>query len=190
MQCAFIRRMAQFANHRNFDFFDEAHVDDGRLIRDYGWALDGERLFQEVNLQKGKRFSILVVFNYTGVIHSCIKVGTFSLNDCAAVFTAAAVRAPPGTIFVGDNATQYHDPRIAGLLRNAGHILIHQPAYSPRFQPAEHWFSCLRHEMQLHNDEYLALGEQWRPGPLALYIFSDEPRANATLCGDDSPLWS
>ena len=86
-------------------------------------------------------------------------------------------------------ASRVNDPRIAGLLRNAGHILIHQPAYSPRFQPAEHWFSCLRHEMQLHNDEYLALGEQWRPGPLALYIFSDEPRANATLYGDDSPLW-
>ena len=61
-------------------------------------------------------------------------------------------------------------------------ILVHQPAYSPRFQPAEHWFSCLRHVMQLHNDEFLALGEQYGDQGRWLSIFLAMNRVPVQHC--------
>ena len=57
-----------------------------------------------------------------------------------------------------------------------------QPAYSPRFQPAEHWFSCLRYVMQLHHDEYLALGEQYGDQGRWLSIFLAMNRVPVQHC--------
>jgi len=56
----------------------------------------------------------------------------------------------PGQIVIMDNASFHRGKRVAEIIEAAGCELLYLPAYSPDFNPIEHYWAKIKHSIRMY----------------------------------------
>jgi len=129
-------------------YLDESGIADG-MIRDGGWARQGERLWGEISGKRRKRISVIAAliskrvlapFRFEGYCNSEV------FNTYLENVLIAELR--PGQTVILDNASFHKSARTRNLITKAGCDLLFLPAYSPDLNPIEHTWAQLKKKLR------------------------------------------
>ncbi|RYF44329.1 MAG: IS630 family transposase [Cytophagaceae bacterium] len=125
------------------------------LHRLYGWTIGGRRCSEPVPMNKGGNRSVMGAYslptadNPTGLWALWQKVGAWTgLLFEAFIEEAVLPCVPKGSVLVLDNAPIHHNPTLREKVEEAGCFLLYLPPYSPDFNPIEHVWSWIKHQVR------------------------------------------
>ena len=133
---------------------------DAPLIRKYGYAKRGQRLYGE---QTGKRFArtSLIAGLKNGKALAPMEFKGYCNTEV--VMTWVKEMLVPclskGDVVIWDNATFYKSSRIAEAFEDAGIGLLFLPAYSPDLNPIEQFWAWLKSWIRALNDSTLHISQ-------------------------------
>ena len=126
-------------------YIDESGIKPN-IIRDYGWAPKGEKVF---GYRKGKRERniniIATLFNERTIMAPFLYDGSMNtdlFNIYLEEFLLPVLK--PGQIIIMDNASFHKSIETELLIEQSGCLLLFLPPYSPEFNPIEHTWASLK----------------------------------------------
>jgi transposase len=129
---------------------------DAPLIRQYGYAKRGQRLYGE---HTGKRFARTSLIGGLKNGEAIAPMEFKGYCNTEVVITWVKEMLIPalnkGDVVIWDNATFHKSPRIAQALEDAGIGLLFLPAYSPDLNPIEPFWATLKSWIRRLNDPTL-----------------------------------
>jgi len=129
-------------------YMDESGIDDN-ATNDYVWGPRGQRVFDMKNAERNKRLSIISALIQGKLDASFVFEGTCDRSVFEIYIEQVLVpRLSPGQTVIMDNASFHKGGRIAELVQNAGCSLLYLPAYSPDFNPIEHYWAGLKYRIK------------------------------------------
>jgi transposase len=140
-------------------YLDECGVDH-RLYREYGRALRGERIYQEVCGQRRGHTSIIAASRKNKLVAPLVFQGSCNTAVVDVYFAEVLLPVlPPGSVIVLDNARFHQSPPTQKLVEAAGCRLLFLPPYSPDLNPIEHLWAAfktrLRHNLPTATNPFL-----------------------------------
>ena len=129
-------------------YIDESGIDDNKEYP-YAWGKKGARIYAMKSGAKRKRLSIIGALN-----QNLLKAPfVFEGNCTREVFETYLIKilipqVKPGQTIVMDNASFHKGGKIQSIIESAGCELTYLPAYSPDFNPIEHWWACVKHRIK------------------------------------------
>ena len=116
-----------------------------RLYREYGRALRGERIYEEVSGQRRERTSIIAASQQGKLVAPAVFQGACDTAMVDAYFEKVLLPVlPSGSVIVLDNARFHQSPTTQKLVEDAGCRLLFLPAYSPDLNPIEHIWAAVK----------------------------------------------
>lgn len=127
---------------------DEAGIDDNETYP-YGWGLKGERVHGMRLSKRDKRISIISSLNQSKldapfVFEGYCNQGVFEIYIEKVLLPVLI----PGQTIVMDNASFHKSKKIQSLIESKGCKLLYLPAYSPDFNPIEHYWHMIKTKMR------------------------------------------
>lgn len=135
-------------------YIDETGIDDNETY-DYAWGPKGPRIYGKKKAERKKRMSIISALNKNSLQASFVFQG--SCNRDVFEIYLEKVLVPtlhPGQIVVLDNASFHKGGRIRELIETAGCFLQYLPAYSPDFNPIEHWWAAVKNNIRRYLPDF------------------------------------
>jgi len=135
---------------KNEDIFyvDESGID-RHLVREYGRASRGEKVYGEVSGKKFARDSVVAALNNGKPVASFGYKGT--CNSGLFETWVEKVLIPnlsPGKFVIMDNASFHKSKKTRKLIEDAGCKLIFLPPYSPDLNPIEHFWNWMKNKIR------------------------------------------
>lgn len=133
-------------------YLDESGIDDNEAFP-YGYAPKGKRLYAMKNAYRNKRLSIIGALNQKNIIAPFVFEGYCNSKVFEAYVEKVLVpELIPGQTIIMDNASFHKGKRVEMIIKNAKCSLLYLPAYSPDFNPIEHYWSsikqCIKTQLQ------------------------------------------
>lgn len=129
-------------------YLDEAGIDDNETYA-YGWGFKGERVYGMRASKRDKRISIISTLNQTELKAPFVFEGY--CNHAVFETYIEKVLLPvlvSGQTLVMDNASFHKSKKIQRLIESKGCKLLYLPAYSPDFNPIEHYWHMIKSKMR------------------------------------------
>jgi len=129
-------------------YLDEAGINDNETYP-YGWGLKGKRVYGMRASQRQNRISLI-----SGLNRSTLQAPFVFEGYCdGRVFEAYIEKVllpelEPGQTVIMDNASFHKSKKITDLIESKGCRLIYLPAYSPDFNPIEHYWHMIKTKMR------------------------------------------
>ncbi|HET8962917.1 MAG TPA: IS630 family transposase [Chitinophagales bacterium] len=150
--------MAQI-NPALIHYVDEAGIDNNEYY-EYGWAPYGERFYALKPGTRTQRISMIAALNQN-TLHSPFIFEGYTNRDLFIVYLEQVLipNLKPGEVVVIDNASFHKGDIIKTMIESAGCSLIFLPAYSPDFNPIEHFWHSVKNSIRktLTNTEHSLL---------------------------------
>lgn len=140
--------------YENLVFLDEVGFDNRDMLRKYGYALKGQRIYYRGESTRKQRCSLLCFLGVDGLLECNMTDGTFDrfkfLECCRNLALSGSVYQYPGrnSVWILDGASIHRDPNIVYYLRSLGIYPIFLPAYCPFFNPIEIVFGLIKSHLQ------------------------------------------
>lgn len=118
----------------------------------HGYSLRGARLniaFKPTPADK-KHVSVVAAIDDHGNLHYKAIDGHYTKNTFLEFMHT--LQYPSGTVFLMDNVRFHHSLCVKQLAENRGWHLLYTPPYSPRFNPIEKFFSCVKNRFRKHRN--------------------------------------
>jgi transposase len=143
----FIKTIAEI-NPRNLVYMDEAGIDDNDAYP-YAYARKGQRAFAFKPGTKKKRVSIIASLRNNALIAPFVLDGYCDTEVMLVYFKDVLLPTlSPGHIIVMDNASFHKSIQLQQLVWDAGCEILFLPAYSPDFNPIEHWWFMVKNRIR------------------------------------------
>ena len=136
-------------------YIDESGIDDNEVYP-YAWGPKGPRIHGLKPAWKKKRLSMIAALNQGKILAPFVFEGHTDrvlFEAWVKQFLVPALK--PGQTVIMDNASFHKGEQVRTLIENAGCHLLYLPPYSPDFNPIEHWWFSIKHQMKF----YLTWGE-------------------------------
>ena len=142
-----------------FVWIDETGSNMKDMLRQYGYALRGERAVCNRLLVRGQRISSISAMSTEGIL--AVELTKDSVNSekffdfvrgCLIPEMLPFDGCNPKSIAIMDNCSIHHVQQVADLFSNAGILLLYVPPYSPDLNPIELAFSFVKHYLKDHED--------------------------------------
>lgn len=142
-----------------FVWVDETGSNLKDMLRQYGYALCGERAVSKKLLVRGQRISTIAAICTEGLL--AYQMISSSVNGENFYDFIRGDLIPellpfdgcnPRSIVIMDNCSIHHIQEVADLFNNTGVLLFFLPPYSPDFNPIELTFSYIKSYLKDHED--------------------------------------
>ena len=142
-----------------FVWVDESGSDSKDQLRQYGYALRGERAVCRKLLVRGKRVSAIAGLSTEGLAALELTDGSVD-GDAFYDFVRGSLipemnpfdGCSPMSVAIMDNCSIHHTQDVADLFQRAGILLIYLPPYSPDLNPIELAFGFVKAYLKEHQD--------------------------------------
>jgi transposase len=140
---------------------DESGIDDNEEYM-YGHAPKGERLHAMKNTDRNKRLSIISALHNKQLIAPFVFEGYCNSEVFETYLQEVLVpELKEGQTVVMDNASFHKGKSVERMITAAKCKLLYLPAYSPDFNPIEHYWNSIKHRIRQYlqfvaKDLYLA----------------------------------
>ena len=143
--------------HTFFVWADEMGTDRRDQLRQFGYALRGERAICHRILTRGTRVSAMAAMTADGVLAYDLTTGSVTAEKFFDFLRGSAIpnmQPFPGqnSILVLDNCSIHHAHDVETLLYSLGIPVLFLPPYSPDYNPIEELFSFVKSYLKRHDD--------------------------------------
>jgi transposase len=122
-------------------FVDEAGVNLG-MVRQYGWAPEGERLVFPSPVCRGQNITIIGALDCHGMLTEMLVEGGVDKETFRVFIKKCLVpELLPGQVVIMDNLQVHKDSEVERMIRRAGASLLFLPPYHPELDPIENCWS-------------------------------------------------
>lgn len=140
-----------------FVFVDETGSDARDMLRQYGYAIRGERTQVHRFLIRGRRVSSIAAISSSGLIdvHYSFDTNTGeSFFDFirGSVIPNMQPYPNPNSILIMDNCSIHHVDYVQDFIRDSGILVLYLPPYSPDFNPIESVFGYVKDYLKKHEE--------------------------------------
>lgn len=155
---SFIANVSLFKKEM-FVFVDETGSNLKSMLRQYGYALCGERAVSKKLVVRGQRINSIAAICTEGVL--AVDIRTSSVNGENFYDFVRGDLLPemlpfdgsnPRSILILDNCSIHHVEELIDLLNYSGILLLFLPPYSPDLNPIELTFSYIKQYLKDHED--------------------------------------
>jgi transposase len=114
-----------------------------------GWSACGERIYALKPSTRTQRISIIAALNQN-TLHSPFLFEGYTNKDLFVMYleTVLISNLKSGEVVIIDNASLHKGDIIKEMIEKAGCTLIYLPAYSPDFNPIEHWWHSVKNAIR------------------------------------------
>lgn len=139
--------------HKNMIWIDESYKRRHEASRRRGFGPRGKVLIRTELFKDDSECSLLAAFNPDGFVPNACKMYRDGIDSDTFVAWVRDYLCPvlgdwragqPNSIVVADNVNQHWDPRVEGLIKAEGALLLYLPRYSPELNPIELGFGWLK----------------------------------------------
>ena len=167
-RASFMARMYSYKHHL-LVWVDETGSEHRDYVRQYGYAIRGERAVSHRLLGRGQRVSAIAAISTEGVVTVDLHKGSVD-TDVFADFVRGSLipnmQAFDGeaskSIVIMDNLAVHHVEVIVELFREAGIVVFFLPPYSPDLNPIEEAYGFIKQYLK-HHDELLQVVDDPHP---------------------------
>jgi len=140
-------------------YVDETGID-AWLHREYGWSKRGSPLIGRVRGRKHARTGIVAALMDRTILAPLQYGDTMDSVFFEKWFADRLLPAlPEGSVIVMDNATFHRKGRLFPIAREAGHLLLFLPPYSPGLNPIENFWAWLKRRLAKILPSYSSLND-------------------------------
>jgi transposase len=133
---------------------------DAPLIRNYGYAPRGQRLYGDHTGKRFARTSLIAGLKRGKALAPMEFKGYCNTDVVMAWVNKLLIPAlSKGDVVIWDNATFHKSPRLREAFERAGIGLLFLPAYSPDLNPIEQFWATLKSWMRSLNDATLHISQ-------------------------------
>lgn len=139
------------SDQENIVYSDETGLDDNEVVAT-GWSSRGTRCVAQKKANRTTRYNIAAALNQNQLFAPFLFEGYSN----AVVYETyiEQVLAPalkPGMVVVIDNARFHKSKKVIEIIEKAGCRVLFLPPYSPEFNPIEHFWSAIKHNIRKLN---------------------------------------
>lgn len=123
-------------------------IDDNETY-DYSWGPRGQRIYAMKHANRNKRLSIISALNQRHLKAPFVFEGACTRAVFEVYIEKVLVpELKPGQTVIMDNASFHKGGKIVETIGKAGCDVLYLPAYSPDFNPIEHYWCAIKHKIR------------------------------------------
>lgn len=127
---------------------DESGIDDNEAPS-YAWGLQGQRVYGVKRGNRAKRLSIISSLNENQLQAPFVFEGYCNREVIHLYLEQVLIPTlKPGQTVIMDNASFHKSKKVKESIEKAHCKLLYLPAYSPDFNPIEHFWFALKNSMR------------------------------------------
>jgi transposase len=131
-------------------WIDESGINDNETY-DYAWGPIGPRIYDEKKAERKNRLSIIGALNQGKIKAPFVFEGSCNREVFETYVEKVLIQSLcSGQTVILDNASFHKGGRIRELIEQAGCFLLYLPAYSPDFNPIEHYWAAIKSKIRGH----------------------------------------
>lgn len=129
-------------------YLDESGVNDNEVYC-YAWGKKGSRIYGMKNGHRQKRISLVAALNQKSIKAPFVFEGVCTREVFEMYVEKVLVpELLPGQTVILDNASIHKGGRIIKMIESAKCKVLYLPAYSPDFNPIEHYWAALKNTIR------------------------------------------
>lgn len=135
-------------------FIDESGIEDNTCVN-YGWSVKGTRCYGEKVYRHKRRISMIAGLCDNKIIAPLIFEGNCDKGIFECYVEQILIKnLQTGQVVVLDNINFHKTPKVKTLIESVGCKVLYLPTYSPDFNPIEHYWFKIKHNIRKISYEF------------------------------------